>query len=299
MRKIALEEHIGDASLTQLDKRLQDMDENGVEIQVLTYHVLSKGVKSTDSVEEARRTNDLLLRPIEKYPNRFRAFANLPIGDAEGAARELERCVRELGYLGGVINLGADYLDDPKFEPVYQTAETLDVPIYLHPGNLPASLIGDFEGYPGLSRALFGFATHTGLQALRMILSGVFDQHPELKIILGHMGEGLPYWLWRMDSRFQGERRLSKETDAFYSGLKKLPSEYFLQNFYSTTSGMFWYPPLQCAVEACGADRILFAVDYPYESIVDASTFIDTAPISEAERAKICYENAERLLKVY
>jgi len=169
-----------------------------------------------------------------------------------------------------------------------EMAEKLGVPIYLHPRIPSPDMVKPYLSYPVLSTAMWGYGAEVSLHALRLICSGVFDQFPKLTIILGHMGEALPYWLWRLDSRWQIGGGANK--------LKKLPSEYIKDNFFITTSGMFWQPPLICACSALGADRILFAVDYPMEPNKEAVQFMEEAPICDSDKEKICHLNTEKLL---
>ena len=191
-----------------------------------------------------------------------------------------------------------EYLDNKNFWPILEAASKLDVPIYIHPKFPPAEMLKPYLGYPGLSSAVLGFAADASLHAMRLILSGVFDKYPNLKIILGHMGEALPFWLWRMDSRIKEEIKQNEIAAKYYKDFKKNPSEYFKENFYVTTSGMFWHPALVFVCQVLGADRILFATDYPYESGKEAVEFLKTAPISKADKEKIAHKNAEKLFKL-
>jgi 2,3-dihydroxybenzoate decarboxylase len=211
--------------------------------------------------------------------------------DPSYAAHELERCSKEYTFVGALINGQTEghYLDEQRYLPFWEKVAELDLPIYLHPGS-PASMPQNYNGYPELAGAFWGWGVETGTHVLRLILSGLFDRLPTLKLILGHMGEMLPYLLWRFDSRWdiiQSPRKLSKP-----------PSQYFKDNIYVTTSGMCSDSPLLCAIQEMGEDRVLFSVDYPYESSEVASQFIEKAHITNAVREKICYKNATHLLKV-
>ena len=299
MRKIGIEEHVNQQDLENLDKRLKDMDEAGVDMQVLSYaFIYDESIDAKEATASARSINDTLAKVVEKYPERFSSFAVVALQDPEAAANELERAVKELGLKGTLIysGLGGEFLDNQKFWAVLEMAEKLDVPIYLHPGRMSPDMAKPFMDYPILSSSMWGFAVDTGLHAMRLICSGVFDKYQDLKIILGHMGEGIPYWLWRIDNRWTREQELFKDDPA--TKLPRKPTEYFRDNFYVTTSGMFWHPVLQFVNSVLGADRILFASDYPPESLSEAAQFAETMPLSDSDKEKICHLNAERLLKL-
>ncbi|MFH1031558.1 MAG: amidohydrolase family protein [Chloroflexota bacterium] len=278
--------------LLDMDKgRLKVMDEAGVDMQVLSF--FQPGVQALDvpvGVATAKKINDKLADVVKKYPTRFAGLAAIAPQAPEEAAKELERAVRKLGLKGTSINshVKGEYLDDRKFRPIFAAAEKLDVPIYIHPQRPSPELLKSFSAYPVLAGAMAGFAAEVSLHALRLICSGLFDEYPKLKIVLGHMGEALPYWLWRIDNHWKRDP-LSKK-------LKKTPSQYIKDNFFITTSGMFWGPPLMCAYLALGADNILFAVDYPFESSQEGVQFIQSVPICDSDKEKICHLNAEKLL---
>jgi 2,3-dihydroxybenzoate decarboxylase len=300
MKKIAVEEHANKQDIEHLDKRLKDMDEAGIDMQVLSYAPERfEGMDTAAIVARIKSINDQLAGVTEKYPERFAAFAYLPLQDPNAAAGELERVVKQLGLKGALIFLGPgeEYLDDGKYWGVFEVAEQLDVPIYLHPGGMSPDIIVPYKVYPILTGAMWGFAVKVSLQAMRLICSGVFDKYPRLKIILGHMGEGIPYFLWRIDKHWLGGREFF-DVDVPGFDLKKKPSEYFKENFYVTTSGMLWHPVLQFGLSVLGADRILFAADYPPESALEAAQFIESAPISDNDKEKICHLNAEKLLRL-
>ena len=272
--------------------RIAEMDRAGITMQVLS--------NSGPSVEEydaavrsdlARSINDELSEAVRRHPDRFAGLATLAYGDPRAAADELERCVVKLALKGAKINshVGGEYLDDRKFWPLFERAEALGVPIYLHPKEPPPGLSKFFAPYAALAAPMWGFSVDASLHAMRLICSGLFDEFPKLKIVLGHLGEGIPFWLWRIDNRWVKDR---------HTGLKKRPSEYFRANFRVTTSGMFSQAALQCVHQTIGADNILFAVDYPFESGDEAVRFMDAAALSAADKEKICHANAEALLSL-
>ena len=276
------------------EKRIQMMDRNGIDMQILSYS--APGVQmladAAEATRTARATNDFLAETVAKHPSRFAGWATIATQAPEAAADELERAVTELGFKGAMINGHArgEYLDQDKFRVIFERAEALDVPLYLHPTVIPQTLAKYLEGAPDLYDAAWGFAVDTTTHALRIMLSGVLDAYPKTTIVLGHMGELLLAHLWRLDNRFQRSPLVRKE--------KLLPSEYVKNNFMLTTSGMFSHAALQHAIAVMGADRVMFSVDYPYELMEEGVSFIDTAPISETDRALICYQNAQRLLKL-
>lgn len=273
--------------------RLEEMDEYGIDISVLS--VTTPGVQVEPdrnvAVRKAKEANDILAKAIQRHPSRYAGFAHLPVQDPLAAANELERTVRELGFKGALINghTNGEYLEDEKFWPVWERAESLGVPIYLHPANSP-DVPQCLKGYPEFLGAMWGWQTETSSHVMRIIYGGVFDRFPKTTLILGHMGEGLPFWLWRLDSRYV----IVPHTKP----IKKLPSQYIRDNIVITTAGVDSYPPLLCSMLALGSDRILFSVDYPYESTKEAVEFIDNAPLSEIDRERICHLNAERVLNL-
>lgn len=276
--------------------RLSEMDKAGIDMQVLS--LAAPGVElldTTDAIMIAKETNDELSEVIEKYPERFAGFATLARNDPGGAAEELERAVKKLGLKGAHVNshFNGEYLDDRKYSVILETAQTLNVPIYIHPREPSPAMVKPYQDYPDLCRAMWGYAAEVGLHAMRLICGGIFDRYPSLKIILGHMGEGLPYWLWRMDDIWLNEGVISTPHT---KKLNKMPSQYVKENFLVTISGMFWQPAFLCAYLALGADRMLFAVDYPYESNKEAVQFIETVAICDGDKEKICHLNGEKIL---
>jgi len=292
---------LGTGVIDQLDDlgdgRLAAMDEAGIDVQVLSQ--TQPGAEVLDPAEAvplAREANDLLAEAIAQHPTRFSGFAVLPCSAPDVAAGELERAVTKLGLKGALINgrVGGRFLDERLFWPIFESAEHLDVPIYLHPG-LPPKAVRE-ASYDGLTPAVshwlsiaaWGWHVDTGLHALRLIAAGVFDRFPKLQVIIGHMGEAIPFMLERTNIT------LTKQV----TGLQREMKEYFTANFHVTTSGFFSYPPLLCLLLVVGSDRVMFAVDYPYSSNQEGRRFLDGAPLSTADREKIAHANAERLLRL-
>jgi 2,3-dihydroxybenzoate decarboxylase len=281
--------------------RLEVMDETGIDMQVLSFSMPGVEVlDASDGTAMAKIINDRLSQAVKEYPERFAGFAAIAPQDPNAAADELERAVKKLGLKGTVINgnIRGEFLDGRKFWPIFERAEQLDVPIYIHPKMPPADMLKPYLAYPGLPMAMSGFAAEASLHAMRLICSGVFDTYPSLKIILGHLGEAIPFWLWRIDSRYEEEKNNDAASAEAYKNLQKLPSQYFKENFYVTTSGMFWEPVLQFVNSVLGSDRILFATDYPYESTSEASQFIESVQLDDGDKEKICHLNAERILRL-
>ena len=284
------------------DKRLRLMDEHGIEMMLLSLN--SPAIQAIPDVKQAidiaRISNDYLAAEIAKRPNRFAGLAAVPLQDAEAAAEELTRCVRDLGFKGVLVNgfsQAADpnrplYYDMPSYLSFWEVMERLDVPFYMHPRRALPQDSRLYEGHRWMTGAAWGFAHETAVHALRLMASGLFDRHPRLTIVLGHLGEGLPAGIWRVDNC---NAWAIKKHD--YPAKKKL-AEYFLANFYITTSGNFRTQTLIGAMLEVGADRIMFSIDWPFENIDHASTWFDAAPISEPDRLKIGRTNALRVFKL-
>ena len=273
------------------DLRLAVMDRGGIERAVLS--IAGPGVQierdTATAVRRAREANDFLARETEKRPDRYSGFAHLAMQDGKAAADELERAMRELGFVGAMINghTNGQYLDHPSLYPFWERAEALGAVIYLHPAD-PPSTMPALDGTYGLKRATWEWGVETGSHALRLVFGGHFDRFPRATLALGHLGEMLPYLLWRFDSRA-----------AFYAvKLARKPSDYIRANIVMTVSGMFSAEPLDCAISAVGHERIMFATDYPFEPPDEASEFIDRVPLAESVRADICRNNAARLLRL-
>jgi len=279
------------------EARLKEMDEKGITIQALSLS--PPGVQCfepADGTAWAKKVNDELAKVVKRHPDRFVGLACIAPQSPEEAADELERAVSNLGMKGVNIESHArnEYLDQKKYWRIFERAEKLDVPIYLHP-EIPSTSIlkGYAEDYGfELAGPPHGYGADLALHSMRLIYSGLFDKYPKLKMIVGHMGEGLPYWLTRMDAYWIKPWRGKKPR------IEKRPSDYVKANFTVTISGMFFVPAFLCAYLGLGADRIAFAVDYPYERTEEAVRFIKDAPISDLDKEKICYSNAARLLKI-
>jgi len=317
MKVIALEEHVLPRDIIdaagidiglragkraeQLDEmgdgRIRVMDEAGIDMQVLS--ALSNNVQDLEpalSVSVNRQINDRMARTIERYPDRFRAFAALPMTDPAAAVDELDRCVRALGFLGAMIHgqTRGVFLDHPSVRPILAAAERLDVPIYLHPAPPPAAVRESY--YSGLTEEVeaclstsgWGWHSETAMHVLRMVAAGVFEDLPDLKLIVGHMGEGLPFHLDRIESMLS----------PVVIGHALTVAETLRRNLYLTTSGYNTATPLICALAAFGVDHIMFSVDHPFANSQQATTFLRSAPVSESEREQIAHGNVEALLGI-
>jgi len=278
--------------------RIREMDQAGIDVQVLS--LFSPGVEQMDvntAVDIAKDSNDFIVNAIQAHPTRFGGFATLPTADPQTAADELERMVKEQGFKGAIINghTKGRYLDDEFFWPILERAEALKVPIYLHPTIPPkpvieASYLGNYseEVSTLLARNAWGWHIETGLHILRIILSGAFDQYPNLQIIIGHMGEGLPFMQSRIDDS------LSKETIK----LERMVGEYLCENIYYTFSGLNYTQTFLDLFLQVGAERIMFSTDYPFVPMENTRKFLDQIPVSRSDREKIAHGNAERLLRM-
>ncbi len=277
------------------DLRLREMDEAGVDVQVLS-HGAPSGQKLAADVGPAliRGVNDRLAQAIALNPSRFAGFAALPTAAPEAAADELERCVRELGFKGAMVHglTNGEFLDLPKYWPIFARAEALDVPIYFHPSfphpDVTAAYYKDYmDDFPMVIRAAWGYTVETATQAIRLVLSGVFEQHPNLKIVIGHMGETLPYLLWRINQALSrpGHRPLDFAAT-------------FRKHFWITTSGNFSTPALECAIKEIGLDRIMFSIDWPFVANGPGVEWLDGLALPEAEKAALASGNAKALLKM-
>jgi uncharacterized protein len=327
MRTIALEEHCLTPELRELlgpqihpyyavhrwppalearlmdlgEGRIAEMDAQGIDVQVLSQ--VQPGLEHSTAgraTPVARTFNDRVAEAVAAHPDRFAAFAALPTADPSAAAEELARVTNELGFKGALINGRTleRFLDDQFFWPIFEAAEALKTPIYLHPMPPPKAVYDAYYAGFGddvsfmLSSPAWGWHIETGLHALRLILAGVFDRFPALQMIIGHMGEAIPFMLARVDDVLGGRTSLDPATRRTELSIK----EYFDRNFHITISGIFTDPPLRCAIDTLGADRIMFAVDHPFSDGAVARRFLEQAAISDEEREQIAHGNAGRLL---
>jgi 5-carboxyvanillate decarboxylase len=275
-------------------ERIPIMDESGVDVHVLS--LTSPGVQTFSAdfaTNLATLANDRLAEAIRKHPMRFAGLASFAPQDPKRAAKEIERAINKLRLNGIIVNshTNGEYLDNRKFWPVFEAANATNAAIYIHPRNMPDPCSFMVHADVDLSGALWGFQMETGLHAMRLIVSGVFDQFPNLKIVLGHMGEALPYWLYRIDYMYRAYTRGQ-------SKLKKMPSQYVKDNFLITTSGMNTHPVLKYCNEVLGPDNIMFAIDYPYQESAEAANFMNSAPLPAAHCEKIAHGNAERVFHI-
>jgi predicted TIM-barrel fold metal-dependent hydrolase len=275
--------------------RLKEMDEAGIDLQVISHGAPSTQKLGLDvAVKLTTQVNDRLAKVCAAKPERFAGFAALPTADPQAAADELERAVGTLGFKGAMIHglANGEFIDGKKFWPIFARAEKLDVPIYLHPA-LPNAKVTEIyyqdyaKDFPLVVRPAWGYTVETATQAIRLVLSGLFEKHPKLKIILGHLGETLPFLVWRIDASLKrpGQKPMSFR-------------DIFCNNFYVTTSGFFSDPALLCCVMEMGVDHILFAVDWPFVMNQPATEWIKDVPLADADKVKILSGNARRLLKM-
>lgn len=275
--------------------RIAEMDADGVDVQVLAVSApgVQKFVPDT-AIALARLANDRLSEAIKAHPTRFAGLAMAPPQVAGEGAKELERAVKALGLSGLVVNshTNGQYLDDPKFWPLLEAAEALDVPIYLHPREPEDNMAKTLLAMTGFTVG-WGYAVETGTHALRMIAAGVFDRFPKLQIVLGHLGESIPFLLDRIDARYPFEMGVTGAKP-----LPRKPSEYFRQNFTVSTSGMNFRVPLRAVIDILGADRVMFAADYPMENQREVVEAYRAIPLSDAERLQISELTARRVFKL-
>jgi len=320
--KIALEEHmaieptlndskvfgaqvwdtLGPRLIDIQDTRLKEMDRYGIEMMILSLN--APAVQAIPDIKTAiavaRQANDVVAEHVRKQPERFAAFAALPMQDPEAATAELTRCVKELGMVGALVNgfsqitdpENMTYYDLPQYRPFWKAVENLDVPFYLHPRNPLPSRARQYEGHNWLLGPNWAFSAETAVHALRLIGSGLFDEHPNLKIVLGHLGEGIPVQLWRID----GRNGWMKEPHRYPA--KHGVGHYFRKHFHLTTSGNFHTPSLVNAMTEMGVDRVMFSVDWPFEDVGEAAQWFDEAAISDAARIKVGRDNAVKLFKL-
>lgn len=278
------------------------MDTNGIELMILSLNAPAVQAipDSSAATKLARRANDYLADQVARRPDRFQGLAALPMQDPECATVELERTVQQLGFRGALVNGFSEtddpdkvlYYDLPQYRPFWATVQELDVPFYLHPRNPLPAHAAIYAGHEWLLGPTWAFGQETAVHALRLMGSGLFDEYPKLSVIIGHMGEGLPYNMWRVDNRNAWVRaplgHRARQPIAYY----------FRENFFITTSGNFRTQALIDAMLEIGSDRILFSTDWPFENVDHAAEWFDTVPISEADRVKIGRLNARALFKL-
>jgi 5-carboxyvanillate decarboxylase len=283
--------------LLDLDgERLEIMDKAGIDMQLLS--LTSTGVQMMDPESAnaiAKSSNDELADAIRRHPDRFAGLATVAPQDPAAAVREIERSITELGLNGIIINSHTDgeFLSEEKYWPILEVIESLGVPLYIHP-RAPGPLHAAAYRTDHLEHAIWGYAAETGLHALRLITGGIFDRYPDLTVVLGHMGEAVPYWLYRIDDR----HRMMSLMNIERRDLERKPSEYFLDNFAITTSGVNWTPPLEYCISVLGVDKVMFAVDYPYQETFEAVDWLNDAPLSEETRRLVFGANAERIFGI-
>jgi predicted TIM-barrel fold metal-dependent hydrolase len=322
--KIALEEHFAvpdtalnprgtysDVTWAELKRRLLElhgerlalMDKHGIEMMVVSLN--APAVQAVPDPKKAavlaREANDALANEVARRPDRFQGLASVALQDPDAAIAELERAVKDLGFKGVLVNgfsqIGGDpdsavYYDLPQYRPFWATVERLGVPFYLHPRSPLPRDARLYAGHPWMMGAAWAFGNETAVHALRLIGSGLFDEHPKLTIVLGHLGENIPFGLWRIDHC----NATASKTDGHKA--RRLIADYVRENFYVTTSGNFSTPALALTIAALGADRVMFSVDWPFEEIEHAATWFDGLDISDSERLKIGRTNAVRLLRL-
>ena len=283
------------------DYRLELMDKTRIEFALLSNN--APGVQGIFDVDEgvsaAQKANDAMAEAVTKHPDRYAGLAALPMYTPDLASEELTRCIKELGFKGAMVNGfqqsgvedSAIYYDIPEFRSFWATVSELDVPFYLHPRMQLQTRAPIYDGHPWLKSSPWGFAVETSIHSLRMCGSGMFEDYPNLKIIIGHLGEHIPYDLWRIDARMAFSAR-------GYRGNRPL-GDYFRENFLITTSGNFFDPAFKCALDVVGIDRMFFSADYPFERMEDAAEWFDaTQVITDEDRVKIGRTNAIELFNL-
>ena len=323
MRIIAIEEHINTPLYTQMqtettrrkrsmahakerlghdvntelldvsNSRIAAMNDAGIDLQVLSMTMPGpQGLPAAEAIKVARDANDRMAAAIQTHPERFAAFACLPTPDVAESVKELQRTVGTLGFKGAMINghTNGEFLDDKKFWPIFEAAQAMDVPVYLHPRDPHPSAAFYFDGYPEIASAACGFTVDTTIHFLRLIFSGVFDTFPKLTMVLGHLGEGLPFYLDRIEDH--------TGLAAKHRGLEKTVAQVMRENVMVTTSGNFSAPSFRCTLDVLGIDRIIFSVDWPYESNKLGVAFLNKLGLPQSDLEKLAHGNAEKLLKL-
>ena len=280
------------------ERRLADMDATGIDHQLISLTAPGLQIFEAETAAALQTDyNDELAEAISRHPDRFSALAAIAPQRPAAAAAELERAVTQLGFKGAIINshTQGEYLDDEKFWDIFAAAEALDVPVYIHPQTPPPAMIEPLLE-AGLDGAIFGFGVETGMHLLRLIVCGLFDSFPRLKIVVGHCGESIPFWLYRVDFFQQSIVRTKRYSN--FKALKKRPSEYMRENVYVTTSGMAWEPVILFVRDVLGPEHVMYAMDYPYQFVPEEVGVTDKLPLSANERAMLYAQNAERVFKL-
>jgi 2,3-dihydroxybenzoate decarboxylase len=283
------------------DERLERMDANGIEFAILSLNSpgVQKILDADEALDVAKKGNERMAEAVAKHPRRYAALAALPMHDPDVAARELTRCVKELGFKGCMVNgfqqvkdaENVKYYDFPEYKSFWATVSELDVPFYLHPRMQIPSRAENYADHPWLMSAPWGFAVETSIHALRLCGSKIFDDNPGLKICLGHLGENIPFGLWRIDARMRFSPR-------GYRGSRPL-GDYFREHFHITTSGNFNDAALRCTLDTIAHDKIHFCADYPFETMEDAASWFDaTTVLTEGQRRAIGRDNALQLFRL-
>lgn len=289
---------VADMSASADEARIRNMDDNGISMQVLSLTTEMATLEKDDAIAYAKSANDTMAELIRKHPDRFTAFACLPWRFPEEAAEELERAVNHLGIRGAMIcgrpTVEAEFLDNPKYDPILKVANDHEIPIYVHPGtpaiDVQKAYYAGFNDVLSARLSVFGYGWHTeaGIHVLRMILGGVFEKFPKLQVISGHWGEFVPSYLFRLDQALP----------QMVTGLSKSITETYKEHVYIGPSGILDYPNLRFAMDVMGEDRIVYSVDFPLISNVGAAEWLENAPISEEAKEKIAYKNIAKLMKL-
>ena len=285
--------------LGDLDQiRLHHMDEAGIDRQIIA--LTSPGVQIMDeatAVSFAKVANDELAEAVRRHPTRFSGMVAIAPQNPKEAAKEIERGIQKLGLTGVIVNshTHGEYLSDPKFWDIFEAAQANDTPIYLHPNTPPRNMIQPFLDC-GLDGAIYGFGVETGLHALRIITAGVFDRFPKLQVIIGHMGEALPFWAYRLD--YMHQATVKSDRYPMVRALKKKPSDYLRENFYITNSGVAWEPAIKFTQQTLDPARVMYAMDYPYQYAVDEVTSLDGMAMSVQDKKRFFQTNAETVFKL-
>ena len=283
------------------NERLEHMDKTGIEFALLSLNApgIQKILDKGEALNVAKKANDRMAEAISRHPKRYAGLAALPMHDADVASKELTRCVKELGFKGCMVNgfqqvgdeKNVKYFDLPEYRSFWATVSELDVPFYLHPRMQLPSRAPIYDGHPWLMSSPWGFAVETSIHSLRLCGSGLFDDYPKLRICIGHLGENIPFGLWRIDARMAFSRRA-------YRGKRPL-GDYFRQHFHITTSGNFNDPAFRCTLDTIDNDKIYFSADYPFERMEDAANWYDASKvITDEQRKKIGRTNAIKLFKL-